>query len=271
VPFFFLTSGYFLRPAARPDLSVILKSLRRLLPIYVFWMLAYFIVVQFLPNQHWSFSPRDLISGGTAFHLWFLPALGFALVLVSGGIGLVGMRATGAFCVALAVFGIYRGSYHDALHLPGIAQRGGLFIAPLFVYLGLLVKKQDWSFGVWAVPAILASYLLLTLEEWLIYRLANAPNFSSHDFTIATYLVGLSCFMAVRQIPNSAVLDRIAWFGRLSLSVYAGHVFFLWLLAPLTGNDAIWRVVMLAILCFGLATLLSLVLMRVPGLRRVIS
>jgi surface polysaccharide O-acyltransferase-like enzyme len=271
VPFFFITSGYFLKPGGRLELSVVFKPLQRLLPIYLFWMLAYFVFLQLVPIQHWSFSPRDLISGGTAFHLWFLPALGFALVLVSGGIGLIGMRATGALCLALAIFGIFRGSYHDALHLSGTAQRGGLFIAPLFVYLGVLVKTQNWSLGRWAVPAILVSYLLLILEEWLIYRLSDAPTFSSHDFDVATYLVGLSCFLAIRQIPASAVIDRIAWFGPLSLSVYAGHVAFLWMLAPLIGNDAVWRVTLLAVFCFGLATLLSLALMRVPGLRRVIT
>lgn len=271
VPFFFITSGYFLKPAARLDLSVVFKPLQRLLPIYLFWMLAYFIFLQLVPIQHWSFSLRDLISGGTAFHLWFLPALGFALVLVSGGISLIGMRLTGALCLALAVFGVLRGSYHDALHLSGTAQRGGLFIAPLFVYLGVLVRTHNWSLGRLAIPAILASYLALFLEEWVIYRLSAAPTFSSHDFDAATYLVGLSCFLAVRQMPASAVVDRIAWFGRLSLSVYAGHVFFLWMLAPWIGNDAIWRVAVLAVLCFGLATLLSLALLRIPGLRRVVS
>lgn len=271
VPFFFITSGYFLRPASRFDATLILRPLQRLLPIYLFWMLVYFIFLQVVPIQHWSFSPRDLISGGTAFHLWFLPALGFALMLVSGGISLVGLRATGALCVLLAMIGICRGSYHDALALSGAVQRGGLLISPLFVYLGVLARRQAWSLGRFAVPAILASYALLVFEEWLIERLSASASFASHDFTFATYLFGLSCFLAIRQMSASRLLEHAAWFGRLSLSVYAGHVLFLWMLEPIIGNDTPWQVAILSALCFGLATLLSLVLMRVPGLRRVVS
>ncbi len=270
VPFFFITSGYFLRPLARLDLSVVFKPLNRLLPIYLFWMLAYFVFLQICPIQQWSFSPRDMISGGSAFHLWFLPALGLALVLVSAGTSLTGIRATGTLCVVLAAIGVIFSSYHNVLHLPGNPQRGGLFVAPLFVYLGLCAKVGNWTLGRWAAPAIGLSYIALILEEWLIYRASHAAVFVSHDFTIATYLVGLTCFLGVRQIPRSKFVDRLAWSGRISLTVYATHVFFLWLLAPVIGNDEIWRVGILTLLCFGLATILSLALMRVPGLRRVI-
>jgi len=271
VPFFFITSGYFLRQASQVNAAAILKPVQRLVPIYLFWMLVYFIFLHFVPVRQWSFRPGDLISGGAAFHLWFLPALCAALVLVSGCIGLAGMRATGAVCLLLAVLGLCLGSYHEVLGMPGSAQRGGLLISPLFVYLGVLTRLRNWSLGRWAIPAILLSYLLLGLEEWLIYRLSAAPLFVSHDFTIATYLVGITCFLGVRQWPGSKILDRAVWFGRLSLSVYAGHVLFLWMLAPIIGKDTLGQVAVLAILCFALSTLLSLVLMRIPALRRVVS
>src|SRR5579871_5387502 len=41
VPFFFVASGYFLKPA--PGLAAVLKPLKRLLPVYAFWFAIYAI------------------------------------------------------------------------------------------------------------------------------------------------------------------------------------------------------------------------------------
>lgn len=70
VPFFFISSGYFLRAAKRFNVGLVYRPVRRLLPIYLFWMLAYCLLLKLIPLQAWSFSARDLLWGGSAYHLW---------------------------------------------------------------------------------------------------------------------------------------------------------------------------------------------------------
>jgi surface polysaccharide O-acyltransferase-like enzyme len=270
VPFFFITSGYFLARHQRFSVGVVLKPLRRLLPIYIFWMSVYFVFLLVIPIHPWSFGFRDLLSGGTAFHLWFLPALGVALAIVGAGLSLAPSAITGIACAVLAAFALTRGTYHDVLGLHGAASRGGLFVAPLYVYVGTLLAGRRLAFPHWACAAfVLLAYALLFAEEQFIAAHSGLARPMSHDFTIATFPLGAAMFLFARSIGSSRFIDRFAPLGRASLAIYASHLLFLWLLLPLIGNDSVLRVFASATAAFLLATALGLTLARISFLKRV--
>lgn len=272
VPFFFITSGYFLARQERFSVGIVLKPLRRLLPIYIFWMAVYFVFLLVVPIHSWSFGLRDLLSGGTAFHLWFLPALGFALAMVAMGLSLAPSSVVGLACTALAAFALTRGTYHDVLGLHGAASRGGLFVAPLYVYVGTLLSRRWLILPQWACAAlVLLAYGLLFAEEHLIAALSGLARPISHDFTIATFPVGAAMFLFARSIGSSRFIDRFAPLGRASLAIYVSHLLFLWLLMPVIGNDSVWHVFANAIAAFLMATALGLTLARIGFLKRVAS
>jgi surface polysaccharide O-acyltransferase-like enzyme len=265
VPFFFITSGYFLVPEAKPSIAMVAKPFRRLFPIYLFWMFVYFLFLQAFPLQPWSFEWKDLMSGGTAYHLWFLPALGFALAFVPLCLSIIGSRATLALCLGLALLGVLNSSYHDVLGLPGEARRGGILVAPMFVYIGVLARRHDWSLGKSAMPCLIAAYILLFIEETFLAS-STGTALMGHDFTMATFLVGTCAFLAIKGIPNSPAMEKLARLGTLSLSIYGSHLLFLWIFSPVIGRDELSGALMLSIAAFVCAAGLSIMLRLVPRL-----
>ncbi len=269
VPFFFIASGYFLRSQERFGVDIIVRPLRRLLLIYLFWILAYFVLLKVIPVQHWSFGPHDWLYGGTAYHLWFLPALGFALVFVGAGLTLVGPEWTGLACAALAGIALLRGSYHDVLHLGGTpSTHSGQLAGPLYVYIGAMLARRpiklSWR---WLAGLVVVAYGLVVGEELLISRLAGEPLSMDHDVVFSAFILGTAVFLAARAIPESSTGRGMAGLGQISLSVYAVHLLILWVLVGFIGNAGPWQVAVLAVAVFGLATAVSLGLQRVPGLR----
>lgn len=273
VPFFFISSGYFLRAADRFSIGLISRPVRRLLPIYLFWMLAYYLLLKLIPLQTWSFTPRDLLWGGLAYHLWFIPALAFALVFVGVGTSLVGPKLTGMACLLLAGIAVTRGAYHDVFHLHGTASiHNGQLAGPLYVYIGMMIGKYAiigaWRW--WAGLAVLGFALIFT-ENMIIIRASGMPPILGHDVIVSTFLLGAVVFMLARTIPKSWFVGILARLGQVSLTVYAVHLFIVWLLLPYVGNDSPWRIILLTSLVLGLSTGLGFLLQRVAILRPLVN
>lgn len=160
VPFFFLVTGYFVLPKARTallegDPGRGLRYLKRIGLLYLASVLLY------LPIGLYAGHFRDvgilgllrmLLTDGTFYHLWYLPALllGFALIWL--GVSYLPLKA---LCPAAGLFyllGLFGDSYYGFLKegsvLFGIYQgifrissytRNGLFFAPAFLLLGYLI------------------------------------------------------------------------------------------------------------------------------------
>lgn len=269
VPFFFVSSGYFLHAADRLNTELVLRPLRRLLPIYLFWMLAYGLLLKLVPIHVWSFSARDLLWGGPAYHLWFIPALALALAFVGVGMSTAGPRLTGIACVLLACVAVTRGAYHDVLGLGGTASaHDGQLAAPLYIYIGMMIRRYPmaihWRW--WAVLTALGVTLAF-MENRLIIEVSGTPMFLGHDVLVSMFPLGAVAFMLARTIPRSWFIRVLARLGQVSLSVYVVHLFIVWLLLPYIGNDSPWRVILLTFLVVALSTGLSFLLQRIPILR----
>ncbi len=268
VPFFFIASGYFLRWPESFRNSIVLKPLARLLPVYLFWMLVYFVLVTVILRRPWPLSFSNLLWGGPAYHLWFLPALGFALSFVGAGLALVGAKLTGIACALLAAVALGRGAYHDLLHVPGgVSIHAGQFAGPLYVYIGVMLARRPvtirWR---WLLPMIVVFYAVMVGDEMLT---ASAPGSPPHDVLLSTFILGPILFLAARKIPNTPAIASIARIGRATLGIYAVHLAVVWLLLPYIGNENPRSVTILACLAFALAAIFSLVAQSVPGLRSV--
>ena len=269
VPFFFISAGYFLRPHDRSGIRVVLNPVRRLLPIYIFWMSAYFLLLEVIPVRNWSFSVRDWLWGGTAYHLWFLPALGFALVLVGVGLRFFGFGLTGAVCAALAGVALVRGAYHGVFDLPGTPSiHTGQLAGPMYVFIGAVLARWPVVVGWRWLAAILAlAYASILGEQFFISSWTGEPLNFNHDVLLSVFIMGTAVFLAAMAMPASAAVRGLAVFGQISLGVYAVHLFVLWLLMPYIGNDSPWLTAMLTCLVFALLTMISLSLQRIPFLR----
>lgn len=272
VPYFFIVSGFFLVPYRGSGINLVMKPLRRLLPIYVFWMAVYYIYILYYPIRIWHPNIRDVVSGGEAFHLWFLPALGFSLTIVGLGIRFIGVSLTGLVCFVLATIAIVRGSYHDVIGISGSMARGGLVIAPSFVFLGFCLSRCRTSIApATGIALVGASYTLMFLEEAMIHKVSATTQIASHDFTISTYALGASVFLCAQTAHSGRYQEILASFGVLSLGVYASHLLFLWPLLATLGNSGPFSAYLAATLAFVFSTLLILPLRNVPLVRRFIG
>lgn len=227
VPFFFIASGYFLRPTDRFDWELIKKRIGRLLPPFLFWMAIYFLLSKIIPGHHWRFHRRDLLTGGLAFHLWFLPGLVLAQLFVGGGLRLVGSKVTGAICVALAMWGVAAVTYDGVLAtmwprlaatmaMPAYAHR--FLMGPIFVYIGTLLAKHVidvwWPF---LLGVALAIYALTVGEEFLIARMSGQV-LQSHEYAICTFMLGTSVFLLMKSLPEPEFFEeRPPRWGRSAL------------------------------------------------------
>ncbi|WP_157219938.1 acyltransferase [Flavisphingomonas formosensis] len=270
VPFFFIASGFFIKQRDRLTPDIVVQPMIRLLPIYVFWVAVYYVAAALIPGHASAFHLRDIVMGGPAFHLWFLPALGISMVLVAVGLPVVRWRVTGIVCALIAAVGLARGSYHDVLHLHGSASRGGIMVAPLFVYLGAAIRARSLTLSsLVSLGGIAASLLALYCEEVWIGAQTHA-DFSSHDFALMTYPLGIFCFFLALSLPNSGIVEKIATLGKYSLGVYTSHLLFLWIAFAISGAMAVF-ILPNSLAAFAAGLAISIVLSRSKIFRRVVS
>jgi len=260
VPFFFVASGFYAPVQKHPSAQIVFRPLRRLLPAYAIWLVIY-LVADRLKTGHLHFSLATLATGGSGYHLWFLPALGVALALVCGGTALVGSRATGLICLALALAGLMLDGYRNVFGLP---ELGGtrILMAPLPVYIGALIRRSHLNITIpFAILAVLGCWIAIIAEEELIGFVAKRYP-ESHNAVIATFGLGVSLFLLSQALPRSDAIEKLARLGRISLGVYALHLLIIINLAPILGQQDVLRVLTIAAVTFTVATLVSVALAR---------
>lgn len=270
VPFFFVASGYFVRAAEGATLISIARPLQRLLPVYVVWMLIYAVASMLGSGSAFYLSVRSLLAGGGAFHLWFLPVLGFCLAVLPLAVATVGRCLTAALCLAAAFANIMFVAYRSVLHLPEI---GGtrLMMAPLLVYSGMEFARHGWKLNVrLAALLILGAWAATFAEELFIAALTHQPVIS-HSSGFATFALGMATFAFARALPDSRILASLAKLGQVSLGIYVSHLLFVRLLGPLVGRYGLPQETLLAVSAFVLSTILCVCVARVDWLRRLVS
>lgn len=269
VPFFFIASGYFMRVPQTWTASLIWQPLTRLLPVYLAWFLIYAATDAAIYGGVYNITIKTIFTGGSAYHLWFLPILSLALALSPTAIIFLGVRTTASVFFTLSLIGLAFGAYHNTLNLPAI---GGirLTMAPNLVLIGYIIKRMNIEIN--ATSAILATITLLFLmyaEELFISNFSNtAPQ--SHDVVLATYPLGVAIFLLAKSFNRKQLLVFPARLGTFSLGVYASHLLFLRVLTHRMEHNTMVSAVMLAIAATLSATAFSLALARVPVARRLV-
>lgn len=212
VPFFFMTTGYFLigpcllgKKGSRERYG---RFEIRMLILYGAASVLYLPVAWYAGNL--PKTPRELMQmvlfDGTFYHLWYFPAL-----LLGGriarGLGRLGKEKALALAGGLYLAGLLGDSYYgltaqipllkagyEALFQIMGYTRNGLFFAPLFLLLGAYMKKPEkdgrrtgrvsWRAGVGnftaaGVPIALTAGILMT-EAFLVFRLGLARHDSMY-------------------------------------------------------------------------------------------
>lgn len=189
VPFFFLTSGFFLLSGGHHDNSRLAGFVRKSAWIYGLSILlylplniynGYFTMDYLLPNIL-----KDIVFDGTLYHLWYLPASILGGIIAWYAVGKMGYAGSLLLALLLYIIGLFGDSYYGiAEQLPvlkGMYQalfevsdytRNGVFFAPLFFVLGGLLGEPAYRSRLkYSIPGFAGSLLLMLGEALLLHRL----------------------------------------------------------------------------------------------------
>lgn len=234
VPFFFLASGSLLRWQEGEVMAVPRWLLRKLLPLFLVWI-AIYVAAAWLAGRGSILQLIGMVDeGGPTRHLWFLPALGFALSLVAVSLRLLGRARTWLIITGMAAIGLFQGGYQLFLGFSGHWLRCGFLTAPLFVMIGVEIARRPVALR----PAVAASaavlfYLLQVADDVLI---ATAPAHVPHEHptvTLATIPYAVSLFLLARSLSGGFILDRLAALRRFNVAIYCMNPLILLALQPL--------------------------------------
>ena len=202
VPFFFMTTGFFLFSQNRIKTFSYREFLIKTGRLYAVSMLLY------LPLNLYAghFSGRDVLykmakavlADGTFYHLWYFPALMLGGCFTALLIKHLSPRAVSAAAGILYLTGLLGDSYYGiAAQIPAVKSfydvlflffsytRNGLFFAPLYLLLGAWISRHPPVRSIKVtIAAFLVSLSLLITEGLLVHRYSLPRHDSMYVFLI---------------------------------------------------------------------------------------
>lgn len=234
IPFFFVTSGYFLISRYSRDNDKLKKFVKKTACLYGCAILIYMPVD--LYNGYFNSDDlipkilKDLIFDGTFYHLWYLPAsilgAGIAWYLVkrfdhkralilSSVLYLIGLFGDSYYGIAEQIPGL--NSFYQTVFQISDYTRNGLFFAPVFFILGGLIadthhkisfRNSVYGFGI--------TFIFMLAEAMLLHHF-NLPR---HD---SMYVFLLPCMYFLFHAILHFQGKRLVWLKTLSLCIYVIH------------------------------------------------
>lgn len=234
VPFFFMTSGFFLISRyqystkklgmfAKKTAWIYGAAIVLYIPINIYN--GYFQVENLLPNII-----KDIVFDGTMYHLWYLPAS-----LIGGGIAWYLVRKleyNKAFTVAAVLYfvGLFGDSYYGIIESNTVLNgfytllfqvsdytRNGIFFAPIFFVLGGWIADSKIHFSQIMAWILFGLMMLLMLVEGLILHQFHLQRHDSMYFFLVPCMYFL--FQALLYFRGK----RHVWMRDISLLIYMIH------------------------------------------------
>lgn len=233
VPFFFMTSGFFLVSKYSENnerLKWFIKKTAVIYAVSIFIYLPiniyndYFKEAEIIPKIL-----KDIVFDGTMYHLWYLPASIIGAMIAWAAVKRLGYKKALAVASVLYIIGLLGDSYYGAAERIPILKgfyslifqisdytRNGIFFAPLFFVLGgmfgdgLSITKRKAAVG------FAASFGLMTLEAMLLHRFEWQRHDSMYIFLPVSMVFLFNLLVGVRS-------KRLPMLRDLSLIVYVIH------------------------------------------------
>lgn len=221
VPFFLMVTGFFF-PS---DPGQLWKSLKKLCLLYGGSILLYLPLGLYAGHYralYFTDALRMLLFDGSFYHLWYFPAAITGMLLVFALNRVLKLRWVCVISVVLYVIGLFGDSYFGlAEKLPPVKAayegmfrlfsytRNGIFMAPVFLVLGILIRK--YSLKALRLSALryalclLVSFVCMTAEAFTLHNLRLQRHDSMYVFLLP---VMASLFLLLLSLPETAAQLR---------------------------------------------------------------
>ena len=217
VPFFLMVTGFFF-PS---DPGQLWKSLKKLCLLYGGSILLYLPLGLYAGHYralYFTDALRMLLFDGSFYHLWYFPAAITGIILVFALKRVLRLRWVCVISVVLYVIGLFGDSYFGlAEKLPPVKAayegmfrlfsytRNGIFMAPVFLVLGILIQKYGRKkllrYALW----LLVSFACMTAEAFTLHNLRLQRHDSMYVFLLP---VMVSLFLLLLSLPETAAPRR---------------------------------------------------------------
>lgn len=246
VPFFFTTSGFFFfrnYDSENEDLNEtrLKKALIRLFRIYLIWTIIYLPYTIF-DYTHTGFHikylftyVRDFFLNGY-YHLWFLPALMLADVIVYCLYKKKGLNFTLLITFILYFVGYLINVYTPIWEsIPGISfffgfftktlstARNGIFFGPMFIAIGLLLSRTRRLPKKVSLIGFLISFVLFFAEVSIYRYFGILRDLTSMYICLVPAIYFLVNYLLKVNIPYRKMFTILR---HDSLMIYTSHILF---------------------------------------------
>ncbi len=234
VPFFFMTSGFFLISRYNYNYDKLKTFIKKSAIIYGIAILlyiplniysGYFTQENLLPKMI-----KDIIFDGTMYHLWYLPASMIGAAIAWFAVRRFGFKKAFAITLTLYVIGMFGDSYYGIVEkLPLLKSmygylfelsaytRNGVFYAPVFIVMGGIIadRATPVSMGK-SIVGLLISTTLLLAEGMVLH----SYDLQRHD---SMYISLIPCMYFLFSALIHWRGYRISLFRTSALIIYIIH------------------------------------------------
>lgn len=233
VPFFLAVSGFFLAPEMRKSWRGLRHFSCKVLLLYGVSILSYLPLM--VRNGYFDGCTlrslaADLVFNGPFYHLWYFPAAVLGAVIVALLLRRLGARDTLSVCLLLYLVGLLGDSYYGlSASLPPLNAfysllfscfdytRNGLFLSPLFLLLGVLLRERPPRLAGGQYGALLCGGLALLVAEGELVAQLGLPR---HD---SMYLTLPLCIWPLMRLLCSIKCKSFPVIRTVSTAVYVLH------------------------------------------------
>ncbi|MCL9776932.1 acyltransferase [Vibrio methylphosphonaticus] len=239
VPLFFIIAGYLIQPKLNDNPYSTARSYSYpIMIIWVVWSVVYLLtpfnlaVVSELGylaerQQYWNYlllNPLNSLFEGGLVHLWFLPSLCLAVLMIAWFVDNHCRTLLIPFAAIIYTYGLIAGSYQVITHdETAIFTRNGPFISFLMVSIGFEIRRRRWTLS--ASKAILLAALGIALhysEALYLHQLGH--EFNSNDFLIGTVFWATGIFLWLQSKPQLGNYPIVHKLAKLVLPMYVVHL-----------------------------------------------
>lgn len=249
VPFFFVTSGYFLKSKLDSGSvrSTIRSSFQKLSSLYLFGIGLYIVSVALttgiaflsgrkpaasLSGLFKNLSPVGLLYYGDAIAppFWFLTALFFAICLVSLFVAFEKTRYLLPVAATAHIVGLLGQNYPMLVEL-SIPTRDALFFGFFYVALGFWIRSIRWTpstnrrrmyLGI-VIAAIIGQIAEQYAVNYLLRGLTINQGTYTTEYTISTVVLVFALFAYALSNPDWGRETIVPRLGTLAVGVYLVH------------------------------------------------
>lgn len=262
VPFFFISSGFFLISRYTYDNEKLKAFLKKTTVIYIAAIIiyvpvniynGYFAADKLLPGII-----KDIAIDGTMYHLWYLPASMAGAVIAWFLVKRQGFRKAFITAAVLYIIGLFGDSYYGFIEGIPVIQgfyglifqvtdytRNGVFFAPVFFILGGITADMNCELPlVKSMYGFAAMFIMLHVEALLLRHLGVQRHDSMYICLIPAVFFMFNILLHWKSSDKSGMYTRDLIFkdsrilSRISLLIYIVHplmIIGIRLFAKLTG------------------------------------